>query len=198
MKHAFILTLAALLGIKPTVLSAQVVAPSHPMQVCVLMAPVGVGWPSPSTQTLYASHVAVSMGKNGHWFTVAATYLGMLDLSFDIHAPSGPDDQYWDLGILYGRRLTEGEDAFLLAEIGIAQAHYHATHARRNPSGWGEYAEHEEFTVWSVPVDVQLVAMASDHFGFVLNVFENLNVRRCFGGMALGLNVKIGAKASSP
>src|SRR3989339_451458 len=84
--------------------------------------PFGLGWPTPSGGTLVATRVGLSVGKNNHWFTLAGDFCGILQLDLSWGAPHVPNDQYWDIGIMYGRRFRESEAGYLYAGAGVASA----------------------------------------------------------------------------
>ncbi len=161
-------------------------------KTCVTLMPIGPAWPGPGSYGLASVRGSVSFGKNNHWLTVAASYLYVLDLSFDILGPPVPPDRYSDIGLLYGRRFLESHSGYIFAAAGVARSHgqYETTVSTGDGMWYGQHRVQKQVSMWSVPLDLRAFAKPTDHFGIGIAWFEYLNSVRSYGGVTLGIAVE--------
>jgi hypothetical protein len=162
----------------PASSSAQTQDSGKRWQTSFVLAPIGTGWPGPEGHSLMASRIGLSVGKNNHWFTVAADYLDVLAIDFSWGAPSDPIDQYWDIDVLYGRRFRQSDIGYFYAGAGVAMAHSILTVQRKQ----------EHLAKFGLPIELRGVVKTSPHFGFVFCLFETIT-EHSFGGIAVGVQI---------
>jgi hypothetical protein len=195
MKRVFIFLLFVIGFLAPSSLSAASPVRSNRLHLGFTLMPIGFGWPKAAGGMFIATRAGISVGMNNHWITFSGGILGPFEpnTSIDINSPSAPSDEnsFWDIGLLYGRRLSEGDDGYIYAAAGLARTNIKIKRYRMiySNSGIWEDNNDQEYTVWGFPIELQAVAKLSPRFGLGVCLFENFNEKKSFGGMSVGFRI---------
>jgi hypothetical protein len=171
-------------------------AKSDRIQVCATISPVGVSGPG----TTIASRYAVFFGQNGHWISIASSFLHGTYNTWAFLGPSEPRVQdFRDIEVLYGRRVLHGEGGYVWVGTGIARALYklngeeHVYTGSPPPNYHAQYVwqsmPEESRTMWGLPISIQAFLKPLPMFGLGLELYANFNDQASFGGLSFGFHV---------
>ena len=117
--------------------------------------------------------ISLSYRKGSNLFTIRAVETSEFELY--LWGYTGPLDEVWDVGVLYGR-ITKSDRgmASLSGGVGIVGA-----------SDYGRAASHRA----GIPIEAQLFWIASDRLGLGIYGFANVNSDRSFAGALFCLQI---------
>ena len=133
---------------------------------------------------------AVTWTNAPHMLTVAGSTL-MYSYSTTDAVTGNKQTQFrsdfWDVGVLYGRRLLAGRQGILSASAGLAVTHLNYKDNVKLPDGSQGTGIYESTGI-GVPIDVHALWTVTRGFGLGLDVFANLNPKNIFYGGGLSFN----------
>jgi hypothetical protein len=183
----------AALCVLPEVLNAETQERASRYRACVILAPVGIpigGYP--------VSRVAFSLGKNGHWITLAGSWVRKKTSAssfFTGVVTERRSENLRDVQLLYGRRLVRGKAGHIMVSTGIARVFCKITGEDRVPTGdWPpEYVmvpiKEERLSFWGIPIAVQAILKVVEGFGVGSDLFININDDHTFAGISVCLHI---------
>ncbi len=156
-----------------------------PVWVTLGIGPGGVA-NGGSGQSWIGSRLAVSWCQGpGQWTVVSSSCT-----EFALLSSMDPLESVGDLGVLYGKRLSEPGLGFMSVSGGVALVYgkRRGEFVRSSGSWFGtSYYEEVPFTTVGLPVDMQFCLAPFNGIGLALDLFGNLNSERSYGAATISL-----------
>ncbi|MDY0017816.1 MAG: hypothetical protein RBS89_08255 [Candidatus Delongbacteria bacterium] len=93
-----------------------------------------------------------------------------------------PNDEVWELGLLYGLRSINGKvSVSFLAGLSYTGGIYKGDRLDN------DYYEELTFETVGLPLEVQCDAKLSDYFGFSITFYADINTEKIYGGVNLAI-----------
>jgi len=131
--------------------------------------------------SLYGINASLNYTKNDRIYK----FRSLLAAELVVAGPS-PNDEIWELGLLYGLHLTKDEvSVSFLAGIGYTGGIYRGD--RLYSDMFNVYYEELTYETFGLPLEIQLDINKTRPFGLSLSAFGNINVEKSFAGLSLSL-----------
>jgi hypothetical protein len=131
--------------------------------------------------SLYGINASINYSKNDRIFKLR----GILAEELVITGPR-PNDEVWELGLLYGHHLTKGKvSVSFLAGISYTGGIYRGD--RLYSDMFDVYYEELTYETFGLPLEIQLDLNRARPFGLSLSAFGNINAEKSFAGLSLNL-----------
>jgi hypothetical protein len=127
--------------------------------------------------TLSEINASLNYSKNAHIFKLRAIHTAEMTL-LELFEPSQPNDEVWELGLLYGLRPFND----------IANISFHAGISYTGGSYKGDrldsgYYEVLTFGTVGLPLEIQFNAKLLEYVGFSIILFADINPDKSYGGV---------------
>lgn len=141
----------------------------------------GIGTLNTADGNLLDINASINYSKNDRIFKLR----GILAEELVIFGPR-PNDEVWELGLLYGKRTTNGS----LSLSFMAGISYTGGIYKGDPLGsdmFNDYYEELTFETIGLPLEVQFDINALQYIGFSIMFFADINAEKIYGGVHLAI-----------
>lgn len=137
----------------------------------------GVGTMDTTDGGLLGINASINYSKNNRIFKLRGIHANEMVL----FGPR-PNDEVWELGLLYGIRSTQGKASVsFLAGISYTEGIYKGDQIESN------YYEELTFETVGIPLEAQFDVNLLKYIGFSIMFYADINPEKCYGGVNLSI-----------